>query len=108
MPTAFFDGMVTPGDTAREAQYGDFASVPAMSAQGLAQMLTATPDQRPERVGEAVTALQEMPFGRKPFRTVVDHTGVGPVIERHKVALHDVTRAVLTSFGIDGMLRLNT
>ena len=107
MPTAFFDSMVAPDDPTRETQYGDFAAVPAMSAQGLAQMLQATPDQRPERIAEAVTALLAIPFGEKPFRTVVDHTGVGPEIERYNTALHDVTRAVLTNFGIEEMLRLN-
>lgn len=107
MPTAFFDGMVTPDDLAREEQYGDFAAVPAMSAQGLAQMLEATPNQRPERIAEAVVALLAMPFGEKPFRTVVDHTGVGPEIERYNTALHDVTRIVLTNFGIADTLRLN-
>jgi hypothetical protein len=78
-----------------------------MSAQGLAQMLEATPDQRPERIAEAVTALLALPFGEKPFRTVVDHTGVGPEIERYNITLHDVTRSVLTNFGIEEMLRLN-
>lgn len=107
MPTAFFDGMVMPNDPAREAGYGDFAAVPALSAQGLAQMLDATPDQRPERIAEAVVALLALPFGQKPFRAVVDHTGVGPEIERYNTALHDVTRTVLTRFGIADMLRLN-
>lgn len=107
MPTAFFDGMVTPQDPAREAGYGDFAAVPALSAQGLARMLDATPDQRPERIAEAVVALLAMPFGEKSFRTVVDHTSVGPEIERYNTALHEVTRTVLTNFGIADMLRLN-
>lgn len=107
MPTAFFDGMVRPDDPTREAQYGDFAAVPAMSAQGLAQMLEATPDQRPERIAEAVISLLDMPFGQKPFRTVVDHTGVGLEIERYNTVLHDVTRTVLTNFGIQEMLHLN-
>lgn len=107
MPTAFFDGLIWPDDPAREAQYGEFAAVPAMSAQGLAQMLEATPNQRPERIAEAVTALLALPFGQKPFRTVVDHTGVGPEIERYNTALHDVTRTVLSNFGIADMLRLN-
>lgn len=107
MPTAFFDGMVAPNDPDREAGYGEFAQVPAMSAAGLAQMLDATPDQRPERIAEAVVALLDMPFGQKPFRTVVDHTGVGPQIERYNQVLHDVTRTVLTNFGIERMLDLN-
>ncbi|WP_209599116.1 SDR family NAD(P)-dependent oxidoreductase [Ruegeria sp. HKCCSP351] len=107
MPTAFFDGMVAPKDPDREVQYGEFAAVPAMSAAGLAQMLEATPDQRPERIAEAVVALLDKPFGQKPFRTVVDHVGVGPQIERYNNVLHDVTRNVMTSFGIEDMLKLN-
>jgi NAD(P)-dependent dehydrogenase (short-subunit alcohol dehydrogenase family) len=107
MPTAFFDGMVAPNDPDREAGYGEFAQVPTMSATGLAQMLDATPAQRPERIAVAVVALLDMPFGQKPFRTVVDHTGVGPQIERYNDVLHDVTRTVLTNFGIERMLDLN-
>ncbi len=107
MPTAFFDGMVAPKDPDREAQYGEFAAVPAMSAAGLAQMLQATPDQRPERIAEAVVALLEKPFGQKPFRSVVDHIGVGPQIERYNDVLHEVTRNIMTSFGIEDMLKLN-
>lgn len=107
MPTAFFDGMVVPDDPEREAGYGAFAQVPRMSAAGLARMLDATPAQRPERVAEAVVALLDLPFGEKPFRTVVDHTGVGPQIERYNDVLHDVTRTVLTNFGIERMLDLN-
>lgn len=107
MPTAFFDGLVTPVDAMREAEYGDFAAVPAMSNAKLAQMLEATPMQRPERIAEAVMALLDMPFGKKPFRTVVDHVGVGREIERYNDVLHDVTRTVLTNFGIEQMLDLN-
>lgn len=107
MPTAFFEGMMAPDDPAREAQYGEFAQVPGISAQGLAQMLESIPAQRPQRIAEAVVALLDTPFGKKPFRTVVDHTGVGPEIERYNQALHDVTRTVMTNFGIEQMLALN-
>ena len=107
MPTAFFDAMVAPNDPDREVGYGAFAQVPAMSAAGLAQMLDGTPDQRPERIAEAVVALLDLPHGQKPFRTVVDHTGVGPQIERYNDVLHDVTRTVLTNFGFERMLDLN-
>ena len=107
MPTAFFDGMVTPRDPQREASYGDLAGQPAMAAAGLARMLDATPAQRPDRIAEAVVALLEMPFGKKPFRTVVDHTGVGPRIVRCNDLLHDVTRSVLADFGMARMLDLN-
>lgn len=108
MPTAFFDDMMTPKDEAREAEYGEFAAVPAMSNAGLAEMLKATPEQRPERIAEAVVNLLGQPFGEKPFRTVVDFVGVGPEIERYNAVLHDVTRKVLTNFGIAQMLDLNS
>ncbi|MEZ5652913.1 MAG: SDR family NAD(P)-dependent oxidoreductase [Burkholderiaceae bacterium] len=107
MPTTFFDGMITPNDPARETQYGEFAAVPRMSARGLAELLQATPGQRPERIAEAVVALLDKPFGQKPFRTVVDHTSVGQEIERYNSVLHDVTRNVMTAFGIEQMLALN-
>lgn len=107
MPTAFFEGLILPNDPAREAEYGDFAAVPAMSNAGPAEILAATPEQRPERVAEAVVALLDMPFGQKPFRTVVDHVGVGPEIERYNDVLHDVTRTVLTNFGVEQMLDLS-
>ena len=70
-------------------------------------MLAATPAQRPERIAEAVVELLEKPFGQKPFRTVVDHIGVGPQIERYNDVHHDVTRTVMTGFGIEEMLKLN-
>ncbi|QLF71595.1 SDR family oxidoreductase (plasmid) [Peteryoungia desertarenae] len=107
MPTAFFDGMVAPNDPARETEYGDFAGVPAISSAGLAGMLAATPEQRPERIAEAIVALLDLPFGKKPFRTVVDYVGVGPEIERYNDVLHGVTRNVFTNFGIEQMLDLN-
>lgn len=107
MPTAFFDALITPNDPQRQAQYGAFADVPQMSNAGLAQALQATPQQRPERVAEAVAQLLALPFGQKPFRTVVDHLGVGPEVERYNAALDDVTRQVLSQFGIADMLKLN-
>ena len=108
MPTAFFDGVVTSSDPDREADYGDFAKAPAATAQQLADAIDAVPEQRPERVAEAVAALLALPFGDKPFRTVVDHVGVGPEIERYNRTLHEVTRNVMTNFGIEDMLALNS
>lgn len=107
MPTAFFDRMVTANDPERAKGYGEFADAPTYASAGLAELLEATPNQRPERVAEAVVDLLAIPFGQKPFRTVVDHVGVGPEIERYNEVLHDVTRNVMTSFGVESMLRLN-
>lgn len=107
MPTGFFESMVVPNDKAREVTYGDLAAIPAASAIGLKQMLAANPLQRPEQVAQKVVSLLDMPFGRKPFRTVVDHTGIGQEVERYNDVLHEVTRTVMTNFGIAQMLDLN-
>ncbi|MBI1173429.1 hypothetical protein GC209_18745 [bacterium] len=107
IPTPFFDGMVTPNDPEREAGNRDFALVPTLSAVGLGQRLQAAPDQRLERIAAVLVALLDMPFGQKPFRPVVDHTGVGPRTESNNGILHDATRKVLTNFGIAQMLHLN-
>lgn len=65
----------------------------------------AAPDQRPERIAEAVVAIPEKPFGQKPFRTV--DIGVGPQIERCNDVLHDAMRSVMTNFGLEVMFKLN-
>ncbi len=107
MPTKFFDSLITTTDKAREAEYGDFAKVPEMSNAGLAQLLQQIPMQSPERVAEALVHLLEMPFGKKPIRTVVDFVGVGPQIENYNQVYHEITRNVLRNFGIEDMLKLN-
>lgn len=78
-----------------------------LSRRGLPRAKHTTPDQRPERIAEVVVALLEMPFGQKPLRTVVDHVGVGPEIERYNDVLDSVTRNVMRNFGIEEMLKLN-
>ena len=67
----------------------------------------AMPQQRPERIAEAVTGLLDIPFGQRPFSTVVGYVGVGPVIERYNDVLHDLTLNTWTNFGIEHMLYLN-
>ena len=59
-----------------------------------------------------IAILRSQPFwtcrlGKSTFASVVDHVGVGPEIERYNDVLHDVTRKVLTNFGIAQMLDLN-
>ena len=82
MPTAFMGAMLKPSDSERAQQYGDMAYAPDASLNGYVQYLESNPMQRPERIAEAVTELIEMPFGKKPFRTVVDFAGLKDPIEK--------------------------
>lgn len=65
------------------------------------------PEQRPERVAEAVAALVDTPFGEKPFRTVVDFSGMKGVIENYNTMLGETTKAVYTANGLENLLTLN-
>lgn len=56
-PTGFMSGMITPSDTERMKQYGEMAKLPETSLSGYVAYVESIPEQRPERVAEAVTAL---------------------------------------------------
>jgi NAD(P)-dependent dehydrogenase (short-subunit alcohol dehydrogenase family) len=75
-PTGFMGGMLTPSDTERMNLYGEMASLPETSLNGYVAYLESIPEQRPERVAEAVVDLINTPFSEKPFRTVVDFSGL--------------------------------
>jgi NADP-dependent 3-hydroxy acid dehydrogenase YdfG len=106
-PTGFMSGMITPSDTERMNQYSEMAMLPESSIQGYVAYVESIPEQRPERVAEAVTALVEIPFGEKPFRTVVDFSGLKQIIENYNKALNEATKAIYTANGVDNLLTLN-
>ena len=106
-PTGFMGGMLTPSDTERVTQYGDMASLPETSLNGYVAYLESIPEQRPERVAEAVVDLVNTPFGEKPFRTVVDFSGLKQPIENYNKALNDATKAIYTANGVERLLTLN-
>lgn len=106
-PTAFMSSMITPSDSEREKQYGEMANLPEASINGYVAYVEAIPEQRPERVAEAVVALVNTPFGEKPFRTVVDFSGLKPAIENYNEVLNQTTKAIYTANGVDNLLTLN-
>lgn len=106
-PTGFMGGMITPSDTERLSQYGEMGSLPETSLNGYVAYLESIPEQRPERVAEAVVGLVNTPFGKKPFRTVVDFSGLKSAIEHYNKILNETTKAIYTANGVDNLLRLN-
>lgn len=106
-PTGFMGGMITPSDAERLGQYGEMASLPETSINGYVAYVESIPEQRPERVAEAVTALIEIPFGEKPFRTVVDFSGLKQPIENYNKVLNETTKAIYAANGVDNLLVLN-
>lgn len=107
MPTAFMGAMLKPSDTDRALQYGEMAQIPDAAINGYVQYIESIPAQKPERIAEAVVALIETPFGQKPYRTVVDFSGLKEPIESYNKALSETTRAIYTANGVVDMLQLN-
>ena len=106
-PTGFMGGMLTPSDTERLTQYGDMASLPETSINGYVAYLESIPEQRPERVAEALVDVVNTPFGEKPFRTVVDFSGLKQPIENYNNVLNETTKAIYTANGVERLLTLN-
>ncbi|MGE3802616.1 MAG: SDR family oxidoreductase [Candidatus Kapaibacterium sp.] len=108
MPTAFMGGMLKPSDSERTQQYGEMANLPEASLNGYVEYIESNPEQRPEKVADAVAALVDMPYGAKPFRTVVDFSGLKEPIEDYNKLLEQTTRKVYTANGVDYLLNLNS
>jgi NAD(P)-dependent dehydrogenase (short-subunit alcohol dehydrogenase family) len=110
MPTEFLDGMLQlqpKDDESRSQAYGDLVHVPQAGIEGLQQALQANPNQDPQKVADAIVDLLAMPFGKKPFRTVVDYTFLKEPVEAYNTLLHDITRQLYTANGMADMLNLN-
>lgn len=106
-PTGFMSGMISPSDTDRMKQYGEMATLPESSINGYVAYVESIPEQRPERVAEAVLKLVNTPFGEKPFRTVVDFSGLKQSIENYNKVLNDTTKSIYTANGVENLLTLN-
>ena len=75
--------------------------------EGLQQALAANPEQNPQKVVDAIVDLLAMPFGTKPFRTVVDFTFLKEPVDKYNNLLHEITRELYAANGMEGMLSLN-
>ncbi|MCB9245042.1 MAG: SDR family oxidoreductase [Flavobacteriales bacterium] len=107
MPTAFMGAMIRPADEERAKEYGEMADLPYASLQSYVEYIETIPEQKPERVAEAVAELIDTPFGEKPYRTVVDFSGLKAAIESYNNTLHQTTKGVYTANGVADLLKLN-
>ncbi|MEM9682468.1 MAG: SDR family oxidoreductase [Pseudomonadota bacterium] len=107
-PTNFFGNLITPSSRDRDVGYGDLAGAPQAMLESMGSSLAANPHQKPEIVSDAVVALVNMAPGTRPFRTEVDRSGMADPIKPYNAQLEDVTEQLFTSYGMEGMLKLNT
>ncbi len=105
--TNFFGNLIPASDTSRNAAYGDFMNVPQQMGEGFGEALANNPEQRPEKVVDAIVGLVGMEKGQRPFRTVVDNMGMGDPIKGYNEQLEGLMKAIYGNFQMDGMLSTN-
>lgn len=102
--TSFFGNLIQPSDQTRTADYGDFMNAPQQMGEAFSEALANNDKQDPQLVADAILTYVEASKGSAPFRTVVDHMGMGEPLKGYNEQLEGVTRGVYAAFQIDGML----
>lgn len=102
--TTFFGSLIQPSDQTRNAEYGDFMNAPQQMGESFGEALANNDKQDPQLVADAILAYVEAEKGSMPFRTVVDHMGMGEPLKGYNDQLETVTRDVYEAFQMGGML----
>jgi NAD(P)-dependent dehydrogenase (short-subunit alcohol dehydrogenase family) len=105
--TSLFGDAIAPKDSARAAEYGPTAEIPAQLFAAFDQMFTGMAEETdPRRVVEAIMKLIAMAPGQRPLRTVVGpvHFGAATVNERTL----DVAKPMLEAVGLGYLENVGT
>ncbi|MEM8896150.1 MAG: SDR family NAD(P)-dependent oxidoreductase [Bacteroidota bacterium] len=105
--TNFFGNLIPASDQSRNESYGEFMNAPEQMGAAFGETLANSPDQKPEKVVEAIVGLVNADKGQRPFRTVVDNLGMGEPIKGYNEQLEGVMKAVFGNFQMSGMLSTN-
>ena len=83
-------------------------NVPEQAGAAFGAAVEANEKQRPERVAEAIVKLVNTESGKRPFRTVVDHMGMGDPISGYNTQLEEIMKAIYGNMQMEGMLETNS
>lgn len=106
--TNFVGNLLTPGDNSQVDSYGDFMNVPLQMGQSFGEAVANNPEQRPEKVADAISEVIGMDNGSRPFRRVVDHMGMGDFIGNYNNELEQLMKGVYGNFQMSDMLSRNS
>lgn len=104
--TDFGSNLLKSSDAAATESYGDFAKAPEQMWAGTEQSHDAADAPDPQLVANAVLNLLNSTAESRPFRTVVDGTGLNPHIEEINVATEQAMQNIYSAYGMDGLLKL--
>ena len=105
-PTGFFNNLIMPSDTSRDAEYGDMIHAPKQAFDNFEGALAQNPAQDPQNVADAIAGLVNTPAGERPVRTVVDKMGMGDHIAPYNEQLDAIHEGIFGAFGMADMLKL--
>lgn len=105
LPTPFLEGLLTPSRNSDD--YAQETAALAPSLHGMIEWLKTNPKQSPEMVAAIVADVIDVPSGKRPFRVVADHSGMGEGIVGYNEALGVLTRGIYAANGMVEMLNAN-
>lgn len=104
-PGPFGTGLLASGQAPAHSEvlesYGDLAGVPTAMGENFAQMLQSEDAPDPQWVVDAYLKLSEMPFGKRPTRTVV---GITWGVDRINDLTQPIQDGVLKEMQLDSIL----
>ncbi|NRF62249.1 SDR family oxidoreductase [Vibrio coralliilyticus] len=103
--TDFGANLLKSSDTAVSQSYGEHANAPEQMWAGTEQSHDAEDAPNPQMVADAILKL----IGTKPeertFRTVVDGTGLNPVIGEINASTEKAMQTIYTAYGMENLLQ---
>lgn len=105
-PTSFFNSLIQPSDSSRDAEYGEMVHAPRQAFESFEGALAQNPAQNPQMVADAIAGLVNTPAGKRPVRTVVDNMGMGVHIDPYNKQLDAIHEDIFNAFGMGDMLKL--
>lgn len=104
--TDFGANLLKASDRDVAQSYGDFANAPEEMWANNEAGQDAADAPNPQMVADAIVSLLKAPRQDRPFRTVVDGTGLNPVIEEINQATSQAMNNIYSMYGMDNLLEL--
>jgi NAD(P)-dependent dehydrogenase (short-subunit alcohol dehydrogenase family) len=103
--TDFGANLLKSSDTAVSQSYGEHANAPEQMWAGTEQSHDAEDAPNPQMVADAILKLIETKPEERTFRTVVDGTGLNPVIGEINDSTEKAMQTIYTAYGMENLLQ---
>lgn len=103
--TDFGANLLKSSDTAVSQSYGEHANAPEQMWAGTEQSHDAENAPNPQMVADAILKLIETKPEERTFRTVVDGTGLNPVIGEINASTEKAMQTIYTAYGMENLLQ---